>query len=72
MVIAGDVDYSESGVFISELNSCIGCDLRAAVQPEEGGGGAGAGQPDAAVELRQICGVSSQHHTGDFSYKKRK
>lgn len=51
MVIAGDVDYSESDVFISELNSCIDCDLRAAVQPEEGGGGAGAGQPDAAVEL---------------------
>lgn len=60
-VIAGHVDYSESGASISELNSVTGTDLRAAVQPEEreGGSRGGAGQTGCTVELNQLCAAVS-------------
>lgn len=35
LVIAGHIDYSESRVSISELNSVADCNLRAVVHPEE-------------------------------------
>ena len=56
LVIAGHIDYSEGGVFISELQSVAICDLRAAVQPEERerGSRGGAGQIDGAAELHQV------------------
>ncbi len=68
LVIAGHTEYSESGASISELNSVTGCNLRAAVHPEERerGSRGGAGQMDRAAELRQVCVVGSYHHTGDW------
>lgn len=39
LVIAGHTDHRESGVSVSELNSVTGCNLRAAVHPEERDGG---------------------------------
>lgn len=67
LVIAGYIDYSESGSSISELNSVTGCNYKAAVQPEERGGGSrgGAGQTDRAAELHHICGVGSYHNIGN-------
>lgn len=58
LVTAGHTHHGESGASVSELNSVTLCDLRAAVQPEERGGGArgGAGQTHRA-ELQQVCGV---------------
>ena len=41
LVVAGHVNYCESGVSLGELNSVTGCNLRAAVHPEEGHGGSG-------------------------------
>ncbi len=55
LVVACHIEYSESGASISELNSVTGCNLRAAVHPEERERGArgGAGQTDRAAELEQ-------------------
>ena len=33
LVIAGHIDYGESGASITKLNSLTGCDLRAAIEP---------------------------------------
>ncbi len=41
LVIAGHIEYSESGVSISELNPVVGCNLRAAIHPEERERGSG-------------------------------
>ena len=61
LVIASHTDDDEGGASISELNSVTGCDLRAAVQPQErrGRAGGGAGQTGGAVELHQVCVVVS-------------
>lgn len=41
LVVAGHVDDDEGGSLIGDVNSVADRDLRAAVQPEEGEGGAG-------------------------------
>ena len=67
LVIAGHIDYSEGGAFISEVNSVTCCNFSAAVQPEESerGSRGGAGQTDGAVELHQVCAAGSYHYIGD-------
>lgn len=55
-VVAGHVGDDQGRSFIGDINPVADDDLRAAVQPEEGEGGAGggAGQTDGAVELHQV------------------
>ena len=68
LVIAGHIDYGESGASITKLDIVTGCDLRAAFQPMVGGGGArggGAGQTDRAVELHYIWGTGFNYNIGD-------
>ena len=67
LVIAGHIDYSEGGAFISEVNSVTCCNFSVAVQPEESerGSRGGAGQTDGAVELHQVCAAGSYHYIGD-------
>ena len=68
LVIAGHIDYGESGASITKLDIVTGCDLRAAFQPMVGGGGArgGAGQTDRAVELHYIWGTGFNYNIGDL------
>ena len=70
LVVAGHIENSEIGASVAELHSVAGCDLGAAVQPEEGerGPGGEAGQTDGAVELQQIraaalcyCDIGDRH-----------
>ena len=70
LVIAGHVDYCESGASISELNSVALCNLRAFVKPDEirGGSRGGAGQTDgAAAGLQNVCGAGIHLHVGYWS-----
>lgn len=52
LVVAGHVDEDEGGSFIGSVNSVADGDLRGAVQPEEGEGGAGG---DGALEDSGTC-----------------
>lgn len=67
LVIAGHVDYCESGASIGELNSVALCNLGAFVQPEErrGGSRGGAEQTDGAAELHQVCAAGSYDYVRD-------
>ena len=68
LIIAGHTGYVKSGVSISELNSFIGCNLRAVVQPEEREGGSRrrAEQNDRAAELHQVCAANFYLYIGDW------
>lgn len=64
LVEAGHVD-DEGGSSVVDVNSVADGNLGAAVQPEEGEGGArgGAGQTDGAVGLHQVSIWLNQHDT---------
>lgn len=70
LVVAGHVVDDQGGSSISGVNSVTGCDLRAAVEPEEreGGTGGGAGQPDGAVGLHQVSIRVRHHDARDWNY----
>lgn len=71
LVVACHINYGESGASISDVNPLAGCDLSAAVQPEEGRerSRGGAGQTDGAVEFQQLCGARRYYNIGDIRYR---
>lgn len=65
LVVAGHINYCESGVSVGELNSVGGCNLRAAVHPEERDGGSrgdGARNHGWTIELHQVGLIGCQRH----------
>lgn len=69
LIISGHINYSQNGSSFScaDLNSVTGCDLKAAVHPEERRrwSRAGAEKTDRVLKLNQVQSVWFHHNIGD-------